>query len=63
MAARKTYLVNTAHLNLRATPSMDGDIIAVLPAGLRVTVDPDRKAPDGWVAVDDIGYLKQNFLK
>lgn len=63
MAARKTYLVNTARLNLRATPSKDGEIIAVLPFGLRILVDPDRKAPDGWIAVDDIGYVMLNYLK
>lgn len=63
MAARKTYLVNTNKLNLRATPSKDGEIIAVLPGGLRITVDPDRKAPEGWVAVDDTGYVMLNYLK
>ena len=62
MAARKTYVVKKA-LNLRTEPSKNSDIIAVLPEGLRITVKTDRKAPDGWVAVDSVGYVMLEFLE
>lgn len=78
MAARKTtekketdvkkasvsdfYTVKANKLKLRVTPSKDGEIIAVLPRGLKITADKERTAPDGWIAVDSVGYVMADFL-
>ena len=59
----KTYTVNVPKLKLRATPSKDGEILSVLPFGLKITVDAARKAPTGWTAVDGTGYVMTEFLK
>ena len=59
----KIYLVNTDGLKLRSEPRKDGVVLAVLPKGLRITVDPDREAPAGWVSVSDVGYVRAEFLK
>ena len=59
----KTYTVNVPKLKLRATPSKDGEILSVLPFGLKLTVDDRRKAPAGWTAVDGTGYVMTEFLK
>lgn len=64
MATRKTYLVIPhGGLNLRAQPRKDAAVIGVLPRGLRICINTNRKAPEGWVAVDDIGYVQLVFLK
>ncbi len=64
MAGRRNYLVNAEKgLRLRATPSEDGEIIAILPFGLKITVDQDREAPEGWTAVESVGYVMAKFLK
>lgn len=59
----KTYTVNVPKLKLRATPSKDGEVLSVLPFGLRLTVDTGRKAPAGWTAIDGTGYVMTEFLK
>lgn len=59
----KTYTVNVPKLKLRATPSKDGEVLSVLPFGLKLTVDAGRKAPDGWTAIDGTGYVMTEFLK
>lgn len=59
----KTYTVNVPKLKLRATPSKDGEVLSVLPFGLRLTVDAGRKAPAGWTAIDGTGYVMTEFLK
>ena len=56
------YTVNVYKLKLRATPSRDGEIITVLPRGLKIAADKERTAPDGWIAVDGIGYVMADFL-
>ena len=62
-AETKTYTVAVPKLKLRAAPSKDGDILSILPFGLKLTVDPTRKAPSGWTAVDGTGYVMTEFLK
>lgn len=59
----KTYTVNVPKLKLRATPSKDGDVLSVLPFGLKLTADAARKAPAGWTAVDSVGYVMTEYLK
>lgn len=59
----KAYTVNVPKLKLRAKPSKDGDVLSVLPFGLKLTVDAARKAPDGWTAVDGTGYVMTEYLK
>lgn len=63
IANAKIFTVNVPKLRLRATPSKDGDILSVLPFGLKLTVDAARKAPAGWTAVDGTGYVMTEFLK
>ena len=59
----KTYTVNVPKLKLRATPSKDGEILSVLPFGIKLTVDAARKAPVGWTAVYGTGYVMTEYLK
>lgn len=63
IAKAKIYTVNVPKLRLRATPSKDGEVLSVLPFGLKLTVDAARKAPAGWTAVDGTGYVMTEFLK
>lgn len=64
MAARKTYLVKPEQgVNLRAKPSKDAGVICVLPCGMRISVDQSRSAPEGWIAVDSLGYIMAKYLK
>ena len=62
-AEAKIYTVNVPKLKLRAAPSKDGEIISVLPFGLKLAVDDARKAPEGWTAVDGTGYVMTEYLK
>lgn len=59
----KILTVNVPKLKLRATPSKDGEVLSVLPFGLKLTVDAARKAPAGWTAVDGTGYVMTEYLK
>lgn len=59
----KILTVNVPKLKLRATPSKDGEVLSVLPFGLKLTVDDARKTPEGWTAVDGTGYVMTEYLK
>lgn len=64
MAARKNYTVAyEGGLNLRAKPSKDSNVLAVLAFGAKVTVDPTVETPDEWLAVKDGGYVMSAYLK
>ena len=67
MAAAKkaaaTATVKALCLNLREQPSKDAPVLARLPRGLRITIDPAREAPEGWAAVDGVGYVMAEFLR
>lgn len=63
-AAKKTVTVNSQKgLNLREEPSMGSEILARLPYGLKLTIDGGREAPDGWLAIDSVGYVMAEFVK
>lgn len=60
----KEYEVCYEHgLNLRAEPSMQSEVLRVMPYGFRVLEDPEREAPDGWLAVSGGGYCRLEYLK
>lgn len=59
----KTYTVNVPKLKLRATPSKDGEVLSVLPFGLKLIKDDVRSTPKGWTAIDGTGYVMTEFLK
>ena len=59
----KTYTVNVPKLKLRATPSKDGEILSVLPFGLKLVKDDVRSTPKGWTAIDGTGYVMTEYLK
>lgn len=64
MAERRTFVVSTdmAGLNLRSAPSLEAEIVKVLPNGEKVqTVAAD--VPDGWAAVKGGGYVMKQFLE
>ena len=65
MANKKTFTVNTDErgLNLREKPSFEGKIIALLPKGSKVVIDPSIETPEGWVAVKDGGFVVAEYLK
>ena len=66
MAAAKkaaTATVEALCLNLREQPSKDATILARLPHGLKLTIDGGREAPDGWLAIDGVGFVMAKFLK
>lgn len=67
MAAAKkaaaTATVKALCLNLREQPSEDATILARLPHGLKLTIDGGREAPDGWLAIDGVGYVMAEFVK
>lgn len=64
MAVRKNYTVTyEGGLNLRAKPSKDSKVLAVLPFGKKVTVNPTIETPDEWFAVKDGGFVMREFLK
>lgn len=64
-AKRRNFTVETRKrgLNLRKEPSMDSEILSLIPNGERVVIDPYAEVPDGWAAVQDGGYVKREFLK
>lgn len=59
----KTYTVNVPKLKLRATPSKDGEVLSVLPFGLKLIKDDVRSTPKGWTAIDGTGYVMTEYLK
>lgn len=64
MAERKNYTVSyEAGLNLRAKPSKDAKVLAVLPFKTKVVIDTAKETPEGWVAVKTGGYVMKEFLK
>ena len=59
----KIFTVNVPKLKLRATPSKDGEVLSVLPFGLKLIKDDVRSTPKGWTAIDGTGYVMTEFLK
>ena len=63
-AARKNYTVSYQYgLNLREQPSKTSKVLAVLPFGQKVNIDPKAETPDGWFAVTTGGFVMAEFLK
>ena len=59
-----TYTVAVERgLNLRAEPSKDAPILAILEHGTKVKADTERESPDGWLAVSGGGYVMTEYLK
>lgn len=50
-------------LNVREKPTMDSDIVAVIPDGAKVKSDTTKKAKSGWIAVYGGGYVLSEYLK
>ena len=65
MAKRRNYTVAApaGNLNLREGPSVSAKVIALLPTGSKVRIDPNADTPDGWKAVEGGGYVMSEFLK
>lgn len=65
MAKRRNYTVDApaGNLNLRAEPSLTARVMALLPTGSKVKIDPTAETPDGWKAVESGGYVMDEFLK
>jgi len=65
MAKQKTtYTVNVERgLNLRAEPSKDAPVLAILEHGEKVKADTERGSADGWLAVVGGGYVMTEYLK
>lgn len=64
MAARKNYTVSYEHgLNLREKPSKSSNVLAVLPFGEKVVIDPKAETPEGWFAVATGGFVMAEYLK
>lgn len=64
MAARKTFTVDwPGGVCLREEASKDSKVLAVLPYGEKVTIDPKAEAPAGWTAVSGGGYTMTQYLK
>jgi len=64
MAARKNFAVAyEAGLNLREEASKEAKILAVLPFGEKVTIDPKADVPEGWAAVSGGGFVMKEYLR
>lgn len=54
-----------AKLNIRSAPSMDGDIVTVLYAGTKLTIDPDQ-SNDEWYSICTLhgieGFCMKKFV-
>ena len=48
---------------MREKASKESKILAVLPYGEKVTVDPKAEAPAGWTAVAGGGFTMSQYLK
>lgn len=58
-----SYIVSyRAGLNLRTEPSMDAEVIRIMPYGEMVTQDVE-KAPSGWIAVKGGGFCMKQYLQ
>ena len=61
---RTTYTVKVERgLNLRADPSKDAPVMAILEHGAKVKADTERESPDGWLPVLGGGYVMTEYLK
>lgn len=64
MAARKTFTVDwVGGVCVREKASKESKVLAVLPYGETVTVDPKTEAPAGWIAVAGGGFTMKLYLK
>lgn len=64
MAARKSLTVDYAGgVCIREEASKGSKVLAVLPFGAKVAVDPKTEAPAGWIAVAGGGYTMIQYLK
>lgn len=65
MAKRRNYTVDApaGHLNLREEPSLTAKIMALLPTGSKIKIDPTAETPDEWRALESGGYVMARFLK
>ena len=65
MAAKKTYTVAApaGNLNVREEPSSNAKIIALIPTGSKIKINPAAKVPDGWKAVESGGFVMGEYLK
>lgn len=63
MAGKKSFTVNYAGgVCVREAASKGSKVLAVLPYGTKVTIDPKVEAPSGWVALADGGFtMKENL--
>ena len=54
-----------AMLNIRSAPSKDADIVAVIPAGTEVMVDPEDFGEDWysvWIATGVHGFCMKDYI-
>lgn len=65
MAKQKTtYTVAVERgLNLRAEPSKDAPVLAILENGAKIKVDTERGSVNGWLPVLGGGYVMAKYLK
>lgn len=64
MAARKFLVVDwPGGVCLREQPNQESKILTILPCGEKVTLDPKKDAPNGWVAVAGGGFTMARYLK
>lgn len=64
MAARKSFTVDwPGGVCLREQPSLESNILKILPFGEKVSLAPKAEAPKGWVAVAGGGYTMEKYLK
>lgn len=64
MATKKWYTVIAERgLNLREKPSKKAKILGVLEYNARIEADNSVKAPEGWIAIKDGGFVIKDFVK
>ena len=64
MAVKKNYTVNAeGGLNLREKASKDSKVLALLPFGAKVVIDPKAEVPEGWASVVGGGFVMTEYLK
>lgn len=64
MAAKKTFTVDWAGgVCVREKASKESKILAILPYGEKVTIDPKAESPSGWTAVAGGGFTMTRYLK
>ena len=58
-----TYTVAVERgLNLRAEPSKDAPVLAILEYGEKVKADTERDSSEDWLAVLGGGYVMREYL-